>query len=51
VLLMKNVVQNMTQRRSPLKNDMVERDFNMCRPDCHVATPDQIYYDCVKNDR
>jgi hypothetical protein len=34
---MKNFVQNMTKLGSPLGNDVVEQDFNVCGPDS-VAT-------------
>jgi hypothetical protein len=39
---MENFVQNMTKCGSPLRNDVVEHDFNVCGPDSHVATPVQI---------
>jgi len=39
---MKNFIQNMTKSGRPLRNDVVEHNFNVCGPYCHVATPVQI---------
>jgi hypothetical protein len=41
----------MTKCGSPLRNDVVGHDLNVCGPDYHVATPVKIYYDYIKNDR
>jgi len=32
----------MTKCGSPLRNDVVEHNFNVCGPDCHVENPVQI---------